>query len=217
MSISSVSSANALTQLYEGLSSDAKPTVGVLPFAKYFESDTGSIYEYSGASWFHVVNGGALSVTTSPSGTSVTPTEENQFSDAATGVVKFNAAASNEVSGLMYVVNPSSYAAARASFRAGTDVDFISRNELVVINSDVAITDIYILGLGSVANTGGYVGSSSFSIMTDGQVDSGHLHFEFSSGDDIKTAVLKLGAGFVATAATFRLNQNAMLHIQGKQ
>jgi len=51
MSISSVSSPNAKTQLYEGLSSDTKPSVGVQAFAEFSEADTGDKYIYSGSSW----------------------------------------------------------------------------------------------------------------------------------------------------------------------
>jgi len=51
MAISSVSSPNALTQLYTGLSGDSKPTAGVQAFALFIESDTGTIYRYSGTAW----------------------------------------------------------------------------------------------------------------------------------------------------------------------
>ena len=60
MSISSVSSPNALTQLYEGLSSDTKPTVGVQAFALFKETDTGNVYEYSGAAWHQTSVAGAI-------------------------------------------------------------------------------------------------------------------------------------------------------------
>ncbi len=52
MSIQSVASHNALTQLYQGLSTDAKPTIGVLAFALIIEGDTGDVYRYSGTQWF---------------------------------------------------------------------------------------------------------------------------------------------------------------------
>ena len=62
MTIASVSTPNALTQLYEGLSSDTKPTVGVQPFALFKETDTGNVYEYSGTSWQQTTSGGAVHV-----------------------------------------------------------------------------------------------------------------------------------------------------------
>jgi len=51
MTISSVSAHNFPPQLYEGLSSDTKPTVGVQSFAQFKETDTGDVFEFSGASW----------------------------------------------------------------------------------------------------------------------------------------------------------------------
>jgi len=50
--INQVSSANALTQLYSAISTDAKPTVAVLAFSLIIEEDTGDIYRYSGTTWF---------------------------------------------------------------------------------------------------------------------------------------------------------------------
>lgn len=52
MAVQTVSSANALTHLYVGDSTDAKPTQNVLAFSLFIERDTGTIYRFSGASWF---------------------------------------------------------------------------------------------------------------------------------------------------------------------
>lgn len=52
MAVESVPSANALTKLMVGLSTDTKPTQNVLAFTLFIESDTGTIYRFSGDSWF---------------------------------------------------------------------------------------------------------------------------------------------------------------------
>jgi len=52
MAVETVPSANALTKLFVGDSSDDKPTQNVLAFSLFIESDTGTIFRYSGASWY---------------------------------------------------------------------------------------------------------------------------------------------------------------------
>jgi len=51
MTVKSVPSHKALTQLFEGLSSDTKPSVNVESYALFIENDTGTIYQYTGATW----------------------------------------------------------------------------------------------------------------------------------------------------------------------
>ena len=36
---------------YTGLSTDTKPTIGVLPGTRLFETDTGKMFIYSGSAW----------------------------------------------------------------------------------------------------------------------------------------------------------------------
>ncbi|MCK9370122.1 hypothetical protein M0R04_09480 [Candidatus Dojkabacteria bacterium] len=36
---------------YLGLSTDTKPTIGILPGTKFYEKDTGLQYIYSGTAW----------------------------------------------------------------------------------------------------------------------------------------------------------------------
>lgn len=60
MAIGSISSPSAITQLFRGLSTDAKPTQNVEPFALFFESDTDDVYEFGGTTWKKKVAAGGL-------------------------------------------------------------------------------------------------------------------------------------------------------------
>ena len=48
-------------QKFKGLSTDTKPTDNVPALSVFIETDTGSVFEYSGTSWNQTSTGGAIS------------------------------------------------------------------------------------------------------------------------------------------------------------
>lgn len=50
-------------QKFKGLSTDTKPTDNVPALSVFIETDTGSVFEYSGTSWNQTSTGGARHVT----------------------------------------------------------------------------------------------------------------------------------------------------------
>ena len=111
------------------------------------------------------------------------------------GTYLFDATASNTVSGCRITLNPGDdVAASQRLTNVYPEVKEIELGESIMLRSTVAITDVYIVGIGSTSTS--TVGVVAFNESTQATVLGEQVHFYFDSTKNITAIEILLSNGF---------------------
>ena len=155
--------------------------------------------------------GGGQYVTTAKPRLSVVPT----IGGTATTERTLTAAASNAVLSARAAFNAFDIVTAGANIKNRyPDVKAIEVGEVIIVESDTAITDIYITGLSTAANVGGDV--IAIGETNEALIRAELILFEFSATDNVKTVEISLGSENNAlSGATVPTPLTAVLRVEG--